>query len=30
MALTDVTDPRIDVLDPARLAPSLTSAIRPL
>lgn len=26
----DVTDPRIDVLDPARLAPSLTSAIRPL
>jgi uncharacterized protein (TIGR03083 family) len=26
----DVTDPRIDVLDPARLAPSLTSAIRSL
>jgi uncharacterized protein (TIGR03083 family) len=26
----DVTDPRIDVLDPARLAPSLTSTIRPL
>jgi uncharacterized protein (TIGR03083 family) len=26
----DVTDPRIDLLDPARLAPSITSAIRPL
>jgi uncharacterized protein (TIGR03083 family) len=26
----DVTDPRIDVLDPARLAPAITSAIRPL
>jgi uncharacterized protein (TIGR03083 family) len=26
----DVTDPRIDVLDPTCLAPSITSAIRPL
>ena len=26
----DVTDPRIDVIDPARLAPSITFTIRPL